>query len=161
MSESPTPQTTTSSSQEAPLRDAPTPASVTGTDWKAQARKWEKRAKTANEQVSELRDQLADAAKRQEEAVQAATTPLTQRLAALEAGEKHRVLVERVAKESGVPARVLRGETAEELEAHAKALAPLLVKPEVTPVVEGVERTPPHGASSEALKCVRELFTTK
>ena len=100
------------------------------TDWKAEARKWETRAK-----------QNAEAAKRLaalEEAQKTAEQKAAERLAAAEkrAAEAELLLLKReIAEEVGLPkswAARLQGTTKEEIEADAKALAkdlPAAAKP--------------------------------
>ncbi len=89
-----------------------------GTDWKAQARKWEERAK-ANKDKADLWDAQQQAAPTVE-ALQAQIDEMKQAQAQAEkAAERARTLME-VSQATGVPADLLKGETAEELEASAK-----------------------------------------
>lgn len=61
-------------------------------------------------------------------------------LATLRASEQKRVWASEVAQETGVPADVLRGETKEEMEAHAKTLEKYVKVS--APVVSGDGRSP-------------------
>jgi DNA repair exonuclease SbcCD ATPase subunit len=65
-------------------------------------------------------------------------------------------IVSDVAKAKGVPASALRGNTREELEAHAADLAELL-KPSA-PVIHGQERTPDTIPDSAERQAVKSLF---
>lgn len=125
------------------------------TDWVAEARKWESRAK---ENKSALTAKDAELLTFKDKA-----TTLEARVAELEAAasevEKQnalKALVAEVAKESGVPADVLRGSTREELEAHAETLKSL-IKP-AGPVVSGAGDTPGAGGDDAEREFIRELF---
>lgn len=89
-----------------------------GTDWKAQARKWEERAK-ANKDKADLWDAQQQAVPTVE-ALQAQIDEMRQAQAQAEkAAERTRALME-VSQATGVPADLLKGETAEELAASAQ-----------------------------------------
>ena len=89
-----------------------------GTDWKAQARKWEERAK-ANKDMADLWDAQQQAAPTVE-ALQAQIDEMRQAQAQAEkAAERTRALME-VSQATGVPADLLKGETAEELAPSAQ-----------------------------------------
>ncbi|MEW2011401.1 hypothetical protein AB0300_18220 [Microbacterium sp. NPDC078814] len=95
-----------------------------GTDWKAEARKWESRAK------QNLADAKANegAAQRLAEIEEAQKTEAQKAQERLEAAEKRAAELElraaraEVAATKGVPANLLSGSTQEELEASADAL---------------------------------------
>lgn len=134
-----------------PSNGAPQPAvpAQEGTDWKAEARKWEERAK-ANKDAAERLAALEEAQKTEEQKT-------AERLAALEAeNEKYRQ-AEQVSKwkqevsaETEVPADLLAGSTLEEIQAHAERLKPHLAQPSNTPpppVVSTVGNQPaPQGS---------------
>lgn len=94
------------------------------TDWKAEARKWESRAKEnlasarANEdaakRLAELEDAQKSEAQKQQEALEKAQRELAELTVAKTRAE--------VAAAKGVPAELLTGSTQEELEAAADAL---------------------------------------
>jgi|SRR5690554_2546744 len=94
------------------------------TDWKAEARKWESRAKAnadAAERLKALEDAQKSEAQRQQEALEAATAERDQL--------RLEVLRRDVAAKVGLPPEMaarLQGATAEELETDAQALAPLI-----------------------------------
>lgn len=64
----------------------------------------------------------------------------------------HAALVREVAKETGVPADLLRGSTREEMTAHGKALAEYLTARSATPVI------PTLGAAPEAKQSTEQAF---
>lgn len=133
------------------------------TDWKAQARKWEKRAKQYKAKL--------DSAGEQEGTLQADSKQdphdadeLTKRIAQLEAenqqlkaaGERH-TLMERVAKDTGVPASLLHGDSEEELRAMAESLQQWASSlGHNTPTSLGSEPDTPQSAN---LELIRELFS--
>ena len=108
------PETTPTEAPEAPKPEAP---AQDATDWKAEARKWEARAK----ENSKAADRLAEI----EEANKSAEQKAAERLAAAEARaaelETKAVRAE-VAAEKGVPVALLNGTSREDLEAAADAL---------------------------------------
>lgn len=136
-----------------------TPHGETGeepTDWKSLARKWENRAKSANEKVRDLQTQLAEADQEHEAAVKAAVAPLETRISEFEHAEKVRGWKHAAAKEHGVPEALLRGGSEDEINAHATELHDAF-QARTAPVVAGVEQAPAAGASDER-QFVRELF---
>lgn len=109
-----------------------------GTDWKAEARKWEQRAKRNRSEADGYKTRLDELGRaRQAEEWRAAA-----------------------AKEHGVPADVLRGSTREELEDHAKALAAAIkaAAPPAAPVVKNSGKTPTGAPNNEMRDFVRSLF---
>ncbi len=61
----------------------------------------------------------------------------------------HTALVREVAKETGVPADLLRGSTREEMTAHGKALAEYLTARSATPVIPTLGAAPETKTSTE------------
>lgn len=104
------------------------------TDWTAEARKWEARAKenkTAADELAALK-----------EAQRVADQTATQRAAELEAKVKDYETREQVAawkadvaKASGIPPAALAGSTLEEIQAHAETLKSLIPAPARGPIV--------------------------
>ena len=95
-----------------------------GTDWKAEARKWEKRAKENRESAEELKQ-------------------VSERLAAAEAAleaEKNSRKLEtvraKVAKETGVPAEFVVGETEAQMRSFAEKLSEHYKAPAAPAIVE-------------------------
>jgi pimeloyl-CoA synthetase len=101
-------------------------------------------------------DELKTAAERAQE-LEAQTQELTAKVAEFESKEEHRKLVADVAETAGVPAGVLKGDTREELEAHAEALKSLLQNT-TGPVIPGQEKRPHKVEESDERKAVKGLF---
>ncbi|WP_461004570.1 hypothetical protein [Trueperella pyogenes] len=98
----------------------PDPAPAQETDWKAEARKWEDRAKANRTQVSQLQakvDQLQGASSDLEKALERISA-LEQHNSALE----RNALIAQVASAKQVDPALLVGDTLEELETHADRL---------------------------------------
>lgn len=117
-------------------------------DWKAEARKWEERAKGNKSALDELTGKFT--------AADSERTDLATKLQAFETEKERASLLSAVAKDKNVPADALRGTTREELEAHADQLAALL-KPS-GPVIPGQEQAPGTVPASPETKFVGDLF---
>lgn len=129
-----------SEENETAAEDVPTPADVAAKaavvpepaqepDWKAEARKWEQRAKEnskAAARLAEIEEAQKTEAEKQAEALAAAQA----RIAEYEKREQVAAWREQVSKETGVPAAALAGDSLEALQAHAEVLAPLITKPQ-------------------------------
>ena len=100
-------------------------------------------------------DELKTAAERAQELEEEKQT-LAERVAEFEAKEEQSKLVAQVANDAGVPADALRGDTKEELEAHAEVLKSLMKT--TGPVIPGQEKRPGTVEVSEERKAVRGLF---
>lgn len=105
-------------------------------DWKAEARKWEARAKRGNS------EELAAANERAEKA--------EAELAAANAQIAREQAARRVSEATGVPVGVLRGDTEEEMAAHAQAVAEYAraLKPTYPADKGGAQPAPPVTAAS-------------
>lgn len=82
-------------------------------------------------------------------------TDLAEATAKVETYEReaaHTALIREVAKETGVPADLLRGSTREEMTAHGKALAEYLTARSATPVI------PTLGAAPETQQTTEQAF---
>lgn len=101
-------------------------------------------------------DELKSAAERAQE-LETEKQTLAEKLAEFEAKEERQKLVSTVADETGVPADALRGETKEELEAHAEVLKSLMKT--TGPVIPGQEKRPHKVEESDERKAVRSLFS--
>jgi hypothetical protein len=117
-------------------------------DWKTEARKWEQRSKENKTALDELTGKYT--------AADSERTELATKLQTYEAEKERAALVSEVAAAEGVPPSVLRGNTREELEAHAKVLAEL-IKPS-GPVIPGQERTPDKVGVDPLREFTRNLF---
>jgi hypothetical protein len=117
-------------------------------DWKAEARKWEERAKGNKSALDDLTGKFT--------AIESEKTELATKVQTYEAEKERATLVSEVATSVGVPASALRGNTREELEAHASVLAEL-IKPS-GPVIPGQEKTPHKVLDSPDRAFVGKLF---
>ena len=100
-------------------------------------------------------DELKAAAERAQE-LEAEKTTLAERVAEFEAKEEQQKLVNSVAEATGIPAAALKGDTKEELEAHAEVLKSLMKT--TGPVIPGQEKRPHKVEESDERKAVRGLF---
>lgn len=103
-------------------------------DWKAEARKWEARAKENKGKADKL-DKLEEASKTALEKATERAQAAEEKVKAYEQEAQRKAWLDEVASDTGLPASVLRGNTREEIEAHAKTLKPFFAKPSA-PVVE-------------------------
>jgi hypothetical protein len=97
------------------------------TDWKAEARKWEARAKENKSKADKL-DEIEEASKSALEKAQERAQKAENRVKEFEAEAQRKQWLDEVAKETGLPAGVLRGNTREEIEVHAQSLKPYFEK---------------------------------
>lgn len=115
-------QTTATEQTQEPQGEAVKPQ---GTDWKAEARKWESRAKASNAEVEQYKakaakfDEIEEAKKTELEKANEKAASLEEELKQVKASQAHTLLVSRIAEETGIPAKLLHGETEEELKASA------------------------------------------
>ena len=127
------------------------------TDWKAEARKWESRAKensTAAARLAEIEEAGKTEAQKALERAEKAEKALAER----ESAEALAKVRDEVAKTTGVPAGVLRGASKEELEAHAAELKPHFT-PSKGPVIPGQGETPTRATTdSDERAAARALF---
>jgi len=112
------------------------------------SRKWESRSK-ANK--TELDKAIARAAE-----LEAQNGELSNKVKEFETKAERSKTIAEVAKEAGVPADALRGDTREELEAHAEVLK-ALIKPS-GPVIPGQEKAPNKVGDDPLREFTRNLF---
>lgn len=112
------------------------------------SRKWESRSKANKAALDELTAK--------HELTAAEKAELATKLETYESEKERATLVSEVASAEGVPAAALRGNTREELEAHAKVLAEL-IKPS-GPVIPGQELTPDKVTENPLREFARNLF---
>lgn len=117
-------------------------------DWKAEARKWEQRSKENKTALDDLTGKFTAADTERAE--------LATKLQAYEAEKERAALVADVAKVKNVPADALRGNTREELEAHADTLAALF-KPS-GPFIPGQETAPGKIADDPRREFLRSVL---
>lgn len=138
------------STEEVPTPEAPKPEAPAQEqpDWKAEARKWEERSKANKAALDELTPKF--------EAAEAEKATLAEKVREFETKAERSKTVAEVAKDAGVPADALRGDTREELEAHAEVLK-ALIKPS-GPVVPGQAKSPSKIEADPMRSLARSLF---
>jgi hypothetical protein len=144
-----TPEAPATPAEPAAPAEPESPAQEPTTDWKAEARKWEARAKENKTALDDLTGKFT--------AVESEKGELATKVQTYEAKEARATLLADVSKATGVPADLLRGETKEDLEAHAEVLKPL-IKP-TGPVIPGQEKQPDKVPDSEDRTAVKKLFS--
>lgn len=97
-------------------------AEVAETDWKAQARKWEKRAKENSAAADELA-KLKESQTTELERAQARASKAEKALKTLQEKAEHEKLKEQIAQELKVPANLILDSDEEGMRAWAKSLA--------------------------------------
>lgn len=132
-------QGSTQQPQEPP---AETPQAKPEIDWKAEARKWEARAKEykpSHDRLTEIEEANKTELQKAQERAEAAEKRAQQ----LESDRQVADWRTQIGKEFGVPAGVLRGTTEDELRSHAQELKALLPDPDARPgaYVSGEGRT--------------------
>ena len=120
---------------EAPKPDT-TPTPTPETDWKAESRKWEARAKENSDASAKLAA-MDEAAKSDLQKAQDAKTAAEAERDALRQEKQVAQWVAEIAKASGVPAEALRGSTQDELQAHADQLKTLIAPPDAPGTPKG------------------------
>lgn len=115
------------------------------TDWKAEARKWEARAKANSDAADKLKS-IEDASKTEVQKMSDRLTEAQSKLKGYEDRDQIHGWATEIVKDSHVPAEALRGTTREELEAHFQQLKSLIPEPSNT------DRTPvPSEGQGEGL----------
>lgn len=135
----------------APVAEVPAPAvPAQEPDWKAEARKWEQRAKD-NKSAAEKLAEIEEASKTEAQKQAERTATLEAKVAEYETKEQIAAWKAEVAEATGVPAVALAGSTKEEIEAHASLLKPLIgqqpteePRPGVVPTIGKTPNTPPN-----------------
>lgn len=141
-----------------------------GTDWEAEAKKWEKRSKenwnalkaktteheTALEENAQLRSTNEELTTKNQD-LETQNQDLTQAREAAEQEKAHADLLAEIAQANDVPANALRGATREELEAHAAELKELLPS---APVIPSQANTPDKLREDDVRQFTRNLFAT-
>lgn len=115
----------------APAQDA--------TDWKAEARKWEKLAKD-NSNAAKRLTEIEEASKTELQKAQERADAAEKRVAEFESRDQRAKWAADIVKDSKVPASALRGATEDELKAHfeeLKALIPAEEAPKPKPGAVG------------------------
>lgn len=126
-------KTEATTEEQTPTAQTEQPASHE-TDWKAEARKWEARAKENKGAATELA-KIKEASKSELEKTLERAQKAEEKVKAYEAQAQRTAWLDEVAKDTGLPADVLRGNTLEEIQAHAEKLRPYFDTPSA-PVVK-------------------------
>lgn len=151
MSDEPTP------SVEAESPPTATPSPKPETDWKAEARKWEERAK-ANKGAAERLTELEEAAKSDLQKALERAEAAEAESAALAAQRQLDAWKSEVSTATNIPAHVLAGSTLEELEAHASAIRALIADQGPAASVGPYVPSEDPGASTSGLGGPAQVF---
>lgn len=127
-------------------KSAPAPAQET--DWKAMARQWEDRSKANKSALDELTAKFETATSERDE--------LAGKIQEFETKATRAEAVVSISEEYGVPASALRGDTADDLKAHAEVLKSLITPRAST--VPGATTKPSASPANPAQQAVRQLF---
>lgn len=127
------------------------------TDWKAEARKWEERSKNNHAELQSAQTALSEAEGKIGSLTET-VNELTGRVEAFEKAEARAKLTREIADREGIPADALRGDTEEELTAHARDLKKLLEP--VVPYVPSQDRQPSDSPRDEMREFARSLFNS-
>jgi len=132
--------------------DTQTAPEVAEVDWKAEARKWESRAKEnlaaarSNETAAKRLAEIEEASKSELEKALARAEQAELRIQAFESEKQIKQWKDEVAEATGVPAAALSGSTREEIEAHASVLKPFIQDANRGPVVPSAGDSPSQTA---------------
>lgn len=128
------------------------------TDWKAEARKWEERAK-ANYDKAKAYDEAEEARKSELQRAQEATARLEAELGDLKRKAELDAARARVAKKTGVPESLVTGDDEESMTEFAKAVA-AFAKPDPAPRMPGAGKFAGDGAAEPdaRLALARQMF---
>ena len=147
MSDTVTPTEPTTDAPDAGTEAPQAPAQET--DWKSEARKWEDRSKANHTALDDLTGKY--------QSVTAERDTLAQKVAEFEAKEQRAAPAAEISEATGIPAAALRGDTREELEAHAAQLKSLL--PTTAPAIPGAAQKPSSSAPVDPVReFTRNLF---
>lgn len=126
-----------------------TEAAATATDWKAEARKWEARAKENSTAATRL-SEIEEASKTEAQKLADRASAAESRVAEFEKREQVAAWKAEVATATGVPAALLAGSTKEEIEAHAAIAKPLIENktPPRSPALSRVNQSDAPSAST-------------
>lgn len=111
-----------------PIPSAPETPPAKETDWKAEARKWEDRAK-ANKEAAEKLVAIEEASKTAEEKTAERTAELESKVKQYESEKQIATWQDEVSEATGVPSAFLTASTKEGMEAQAEKAKPLIAQP--------------------------------
>ena len=128
-----------------------------GVDWKAEARKWEARAKS-NKEKADLYDQAEEAAKTELQKMTERAEKAEKSLAEAKRAAEMQKARAKVSAEKGVPADLIPDGTEDEMAAYADRLA-AFAKPAPAPRIKDPGAHDTHTGSSDGRsEAVRMLF---
>ena len=127
------------------------------TDWKAEARKWEERAKSNKAALDSLTSEHDSAVARLTD-LESVNSELSSKVSAFESEKEHAQLVAKVAEAVGVDSKALRGSTEEELTEHAEYLKGILDSRPSAPVIPSQAMRPDQITDNPEIEAVRSLF---
>lgn len=117
--------------------------------WKSKAREQEKRAKENADKAKKF-DEVTEAQKTESQKILERAEAAEHRADALEAAQQRADWIAQVSKKTGVPGDVLRGETLDDIEAHAASVKALLPEPRKAGQVLAEGRTVSAGTGDPA-----------
>lgn len=135
-------------------------ADTQGTDWKAEARKWEQRAKD-NKASLDTAISERDSVSARISQLESTNTELSGKVTAFESAQAHAALVAKVSEATGVDPKVLRGSTEDELTEHANSLKALFDSQPSAPVIPSQGKSPDNVQDDPLRVLARSLFNDK
>lgn len=124
------------------------------TDWKAEARKWEKRAK-ANSEAAEKLAAIEEAGKTELQRMTERAEKAESALKAYEVERERAAQVEQVAKDTGVPVDVLGGYGGDDVAAYAESIRGYFAKT-TAPVLPNDGRHADTGMTRESILAIQD-----
>lgn len=129
------------------------------TDWKAEARKWEKRAK-ANSEAAEKLAAIEEAGKTELQRMTERAEKAESALKAYEVERERAAQVEQVAKDTGVPAVFLEGYGGDDVAAYAESIKGYFAKT-TAPVLPNDGRHADTGMTRESILAIQDPVKRK
>ena len=129
------------------------------TDWKAEARKWEKRAK-ANSEAAEKLAAIEEAGKTELQRMTERAEKAESALKAYEVERERAAQVEQVAKDTGVPVDVLGGYGGDDVAAYAESIRGYFAKT-TAPVLPNDGRHADTGMTRESILAIQDPVKRK
>lgn len=133
-------------------------------DWEAKykdavkhSREWEKRAKD-NKMAAEELEKLKESQMSETEKTARRISALEKENAAYKAEKQQAAWKAEVSKKTGVPAKLLRGTTLDEIQSHAEQLDAVLHPKPKAPQVHGVDHQPNGGDDGGSREYIRQLL---
>lgn len=124
------------------------------TDWKAEARKWEKRAK-ANSEAAEKLAAIEEAGKTELQRMTERAEKAESALKAYEVERERAAQVEKVSEDTGVPAVFLKGYGGDDVAAYAESIRGYFAKT-TAPVLPNDGRHADTGMTRESILAIQD-----